>query len=102
MRTLAGLMPARAGSVRFEGREIVDLPTHRRVDGGIVLVPEGRLVFTFLTVEQNLRLGGIAPRARDGIEGRMENVFCKFSPVRERRRQIAGKNSGGGQAKLAD
>ena len=101
MRTLAGLIPARAGSVRFEGREIVDLPTHRRVDGGIVLVPEGRLVFTLLTVEQNLRLGGIAPRARDGIEDRMETVFGKFPRLRERRRQLAGSMSGGEQQMLA-
>src|SRR5258708_32898895 len=97
MRTLAGLIPARAGSVRFEGREIVDIPTHRRVDGGIVLVPEGRLVFALLTVEQNLRLGGVAPRARGGIEGRVETVFWKVPPVRGRGGHMADRLPGGGR-----
>jgi len=101
MRALAGLSPARAGSVRFEGREITDSPAHARVDGGIVLVPEGRMVFTLLTVEQNLRLGGIAPRARVGIDARMETVFEKFPRLRERRRQLAGSMSGGEQQMLA-
>jgi branched-chain amino acid transport system ATP-binding protein len=101
MRALAGLVPARAGSVRFVDREIVDTPTHARVEDGIVLVPEGRLVFTLLTVEQNLRLGGIARRAREGVDARMEEVFEKFPRLRERRRQLAGSMSGGEQQMLA-
>jgi branched-chain amino acid transport system ATP-binding protein len=101
MRALAGLLPARAGSVRFDGREIADLPTHARVEDGIVLVPEGRMVFTLLTVEQNLRLGGIAHRARRGIDARIETVFEKFPRLRERRRQLAGTMSGGEQQMLA-
>jgi branched-chain amino acid transport system ATP-binding protein len=101
MRTLAGLLPARAGSIRFAGREIVNLAAHHRVDSGIVLVPEGRMVFTLLTVEQNLRLGGIAPRARDGVDASMETVFGKFPRLRERRRQLAGSMSGGEQQMLA-
>jgi branched-chain amino acid transport system ATP-binding protein len=101
MRTLAGLIPARAGSVRFEGREIVDAPTHRRVDSGIVLVPEGRMVFTLLTVEQNLRLGGIAPHARGAIANSMDAVFTKFPRLHERRQQLAGSMSGGEQQMLA-
>jgi branched-chain amino acid transport system ATP-binding protein len=101
MRALAGLVTARAGSVRFGGDEIVNVPTHARVEDGIVLVPEGRLVFTLLTVEQNLRLGGIAPRARSGIDARMESVFERFPRLRERRHQLAGSMSGGEQQMLA-
>src|SRR5258708_34751775 len=94
MRTLAGLIPARAGSVRFEGREIVDIPTHRRVDGGIGLVPEGRLVFALPTVEQNLGLVRVPPRARARIEGWVETVFGQVPRVRARGRQPAGSMSG--------
>jgi branched-chain amino acid transport system ATP-binding protein len=101
MRTLAGLVPARAGSAHFKGREIINLPACRRVEDGIVLVPEGRMVFALLTVEQNLRLGGISPRARAGIDARMEAVFDKFPRLRERRRQLAGSMSGGEQQMLA-
>lgn len=101
MRTLAGVVPARGGAIRFEGRDIAALPAHRRVDDGIVLVPEGRMMFTLLTVEQNLRLGGIAPRARSGIDARMETVFAKFPRLRERRGQLAGSMSGGEQQMLA-
>ena len=101
MRALAGLVTARAGSVRFGGDEIVNKPTHTRVGDGIVLVPEGRLVFALLTVEQNLRLGGIAPRARGGIDARMESVFERFPRLRERRHQLAGSMSGGEQQMLA-
>jgi branched-chain amino acid transport system ATP-binding protein len=101
MRSLAGLVPARSGSVRFEGREIVHQPTHVRVEDGIVLVPEGRMVFTMLTVEQNLRLGGIARRARHGIDARMHQVLHRFPRLNERRRQLAGTMSGGEQQMLA-
>lgn len=101
MRALAGLVPASAGSVRFAGQEIVATPTHARVEKGIVLVPEGRMVFTLLTVEQNLRLGGIARRAREGIDARLDEVFDKFPRLRERRRQLAGSMSGGEQQMLA-
>jgi branched-chain amino acid transport system ATP-binding protein len=66
MRAVAGILKARGGRVLFKGRDIGAEPAHWRVSAGIALVPEGRLVFPTMTVEENLRLGAISPRARDG------------------------------------
>lgn len=101
MKAIAGLLPAWAGTIRFDGQDITKVPTHQRVEQGIVLVPEGRMVFTLLSVEQNLRLGAIAPRARDGIGERLEAMFRRFPRLEERRRQLAGSMSGGEQQMLA-
>ena len=84
MKAIAGLLPAFAGTIRFDGQDITSIPTYQRVDRGIVLVPEGRMVFTLLSVEQNLRLGAIAHRARDGLEERLEATFRRFPRLEER------------------
>jgi branched-chain amino acid transport system ATP-binding protein len=101
MRALCGLLPATSGSIIFQGEDITDWPAHRRVDAGLVLVPEGRLVFGNLSVEDNLRLGAITPRARTKWRARRDEMFDLFPRLRERRRQAASTLSGGEQQMLA-
>jgi len=100
LKTLVGLLPARRGSIRFEGREVAGVPAHRLVRAGIALIPEGRLVFPDQTVRDNLLLGGYARRG-DGIEGDIERHFDRFPILRERQGQLAGTLSGGEQQMLA-
>jgi branched-chain amino acid transport system ATP-binding protein len=98
---LAGIIDVDAGSLTFEGADITRWASHRRVDAGIVLVPEGRWVFPNLTVENNLRLGAITPRARAAWRARLEEIYALFPRLAERRRQAAGFLSGGEQQMLA-
>ena len=101
MRTLAGLLPVGSGSVRFAQDSIARRETHERVEAGMVLVPEGRWVFPALSVEENLRLGGITPRARASWKESLEQVYALFPVLPQRRRQAAGTLSGGEQQMLA-
>ena len=101
MRLIAGALPAQAGRLRFAGEDITDWPAHRRVDAGLALVPEGRLVFPSMTVEENLRLGAICHRARPATRQRCEEIYELFPRLRERRDQAAGTMSGGEQQMLA-
>ncbi len=101
MRTIAGALGAQGGRLRFAGEDITAWPAHRRVDAGLVLVPEGRLVFPTMTVEENLRLGAIARRARGAARARREEIYDMFPRLRERRDQRAGTMSGGEQQMLA-
>ncbi len=97
---LAGLLPVRAGAVRLSGRDITAAPVHSRIDHGIGLVPEGRRVFTDLTVDENLTVGG-SRLDRAAMEGSRGRVFDTFPRLAERRRQPAGSLSGGEQQMLA-
>ncbi len=101
MRLIAGALPVQAGRLRFAGEDITDWPAHRRVDAGLALVPEGRLVFPSMTVEENLRLGAIAHRARPDTRRRRDEIYDLFPRLRERRDQAAGTMSGGEQQMLA-
>ena len=101
MRLIAGALPVQAGRLRFAGEDITDWPAHRRVDAGLALVPEGRLVFPSMTVEENLRLGAICHRARPATRQRREEIYELFPRLRERRGQAAGTMSGGEQQMLA-
>ena len=101
MRTIAGLLPASGGVIRFNQRDIGATSAAARVQAGIALVPEGRLVFPTFSVEENLRLGAIAPRARPGWRARKEEMFGIFPRLAERSRQSAGSLSGGEQQMLA-
>ena len=101
MKTILGLIRPSAGTILYDGADISQSPSHRRVDSGIALVPEGRMVFAMLTVEQNLRLGAVVPRAHGGALERLESVYRQFPKLRERRRQLAGSMSGGEQQMLA-
>ncbi|MFE0019320.1 ABC transporter ATP-binding protein [Mesorhizobium sp. NPDC059054] len=101
MKTILGLIRANSGRVVYDGADISQSPSHSRVDGGIALVPEGRMVFAALTVEQNLRLGAVVPRAHGGALARLEEIYRQFPRLKERRRQLAGSMSGGEQQMLA-
>jgi branched-chain amino acid transport system ATP-binding protein len=101
LRAIAGLMTPRAGAIAFCGQDITRLPSHERTLLGIALVPEGRHVFPFLTVRENLELGGFKNR-RDGTKVRrmIDKIFDMFPRLRERSSQNAGTLSGGEQQML--
>jgi branched-chain amino acid transport system ATP-binding protein len=101
LRMIAGLLPVESGDIRFDGVAIGAWRSSQRVDGGIVLVPEGRLVFAQMSVHDNLRLGAYAPHARPAARATMERVFALFPRLAERRGQLAGTLSGGEQQMLA-
>jgi branched-chain amino acid transport system ATP-binding protein len=95
------MLPALAGTVEFDGAAITRLPSHELVRRGIALVPEGRGIFSRLSVLENLQLGGYSRAdARESAQD-LEHVFGLFPRLAERRRQIAGTLSGGEQQMLA-
>ena len=100
LRVLSGVQPASQGSVRFEGADITRTPARRRVQMGIVQVPEGRQVFAALSVEDNLRLGAFV-RPRHEIAAGLERMFGLFPILAAKRREAAGTLSGGQQQMLA-
>ncbi len=101
IRAIAGIERPAAGSIAFAGREISGLPPHRICDLGIGQVAEGRQVFPTLSVEENLQMGAMLPRARGDARRRLEEVYAMFPRLAERKRQLAGTMSGGEQQMLA-
>jgi branched-chain amino acid transport system ATP-binding protein len=102
LRAIAGVLHARTGSIHFRGQNITRLPSHARSALGISLVPEGRRVFAFLTVRENLELGAFKYRRDKGkVQALMDSVFAMFPRLSERGRQHAGTLSGGEQQMLA-
>jgi len=101
IRTIAGIERPRAGKVLFKGEDITGVPSHRICDLGIGQVAEGRQVFPSLTVEENLQMGGLLPRARARAAQTLREVYALFPRLAERRRQLAGTLSGGEQQMLA-
>ncbi|MBR6801957.1 MAG: ABC transporter ATP-binding protein [Eubacteriaceae bacterium] len=99
LRTIAGLVKAKAGTVEFMGQDITNMPTEQIVKLGIALVPEGRKVFADLTVEENLKIG--AYMRKDDIKPDLEWVYSLFPRLKERSWQYAGTLSGGEQQMLA-
>lgn len=101
LRAVAGVLMPRAGNIRFLGRPITRMPSHERTHLGIALVPEGRHVFPYLTVRENLEMGGFKFR-RDPrrLRGLMERALDWFPRLRERSGQRAGTLSGGEQQML--
>ncbi|HTY92475.1 MAG TPA: ABC transporter ATP-binding protein [Steroidobacteraceae bacterium] len=100
LNAVSGVVPAAAGSVRFEGRDITRLSPHQRVSAGIVQVPEGRLVLAHMSVRENLELGGYRRPAREVAAG-VQRMEERFPILRERRNAMAGTLSGGEQQMLA-
>jgi branched-chain amino acid transport system ATP-binding protein len=98
---LSGLVPAKAGSISFEGEELTRLPTHRIVERGLVQVAEGRAILTTLTVRENLELGAYRRRDRGAIAGDLERVLDLFPRLHDRIDAMAGNLSGGEQQMLA-
>ena len=101
IRTVAGMIAATGGRVRFAGVDITNLASDRVCEAGVAQVPEGRQLFPSLTVEDNLRLGGFLRRARARIGSNLARVFDLFPRLLERRGQLAGTLSGGEQQMVA-
>jgi len=99
MKTIAGLMDPEKGSITFMGDQIGGLDPDRVVQKGVALVPEGREVFPYLTIEENLKLGAFT--RRDSSADDLDLVYQYFPILKERRRQAAGFLSGGQQQMLA-
>ena len=100
LRTISGVQPATAGEIRFEGVRIDRMPAHRRVPLGIAQVPEGRQLFTPLSVEDNLRLGAWTRTSAD-IGTELARIFAMFPMLDALRHTAAGALSGGQQQMLA-
>ena len=101
LRCLCGLLARRAGEVRFMDERIDSLDTAAIVERGLIMVPEGRALFPFMTVEENLLLGGYAKRAKKDRARTLERVYALLPKLRERRAQLAGSLSGGEQQMCA-
>jgi branched-chain amino acid transport system ATP-binding protein len=101
LRTISGLTHPVRGQVRLRGKVISELPANRVVGLGLGHVPEGRRVFSRMTVRDNLFLGAYVRSDRDGIRRDQERIFTLFPRLKERRDQIAGTLSGGEQQMLA-
>src|SRR4051812_4097795 len=101
LKAIVGLVPAASGSVRLFGREANHVPTHRRVALGATLVPEGRAIFSGMTVRENLELGAFVKRDRSTLGRRLDRVIGLFPRLGERLAQAGGTLSGGEQQMLA-
>jgi len=100
LRSISGLTPARAGSIRFAGQDITHVPAHEVVSYGVALAPEGRHCFARMSVRENLDLGAHHRRGA-AIAEDLDRVFDLFPRLREREKQKAGTMSGGEQQMLA-
>jgi branched-chain amino acid transport system ATP-binding protein len=101
LRVISGLVAPRRGRVMLGNDDLTSVPAHERVDRGLVQVPEGRHLFPFMTVAENLALGAHTPRARRDREGTLAHVYRLFPVLDERRTQLAGSLSGGEQQMCA-
>jgi branched-chain amino acid transport system ATP-binding protein len=101
LRTIAGLTPARSGSIRFRGVSIERLPTFEIAKMGIALVPEGRRLFPYMSVFDNLLLGAFLKPDKKKREKTLQLIFEFFPILEERKQQLAGTLSGGQQQMLA-
>jgi branched-chain amino acid transport system ATP-binding protein len=101
LKAVSGLIRARSGKILFEGNEITNRPPHRIVELGLTHVPEGRMIFSNLTVLENLQMGAYRRRDRPGIKADFDYVYSIFPRLKERAKQMAGTLSGGEQQMLA-
>jgi len=101
IRSILRLTPPRLGTISFNGTVLDGLKTHEIIGLGIGCIPEGRRVFTRMTVEENLRVGAYLVRSNGAINRSLERVYSVFPRLKERRRQLAGTLSGGEQAMVS-
>ena len=101
INTIAGILRARGGNIRFDGQDITRLPPHRFCEAGIALVPEGRRLFTGMSVLENLELGSYLPRAKAQRRETLDEVISLFPVIREKLASPAGELSGGQQQMVA-
>jgi branched-chain amino acid transport system ATP-binding protein len=102
LRAISGMLPLHKGSIRLNGQDLASMPASRRVELGLVHVPEGRQMLAGLTVEENLVIGGYVKRKHaDWVTRTAEDVYRLFPVLKERRRQLTGSLSGGQQQMVA-
>jgi branched-chain amino acid transport system ATP-binding protein len=101
LRGLSGLIKPRDGSIRFDDQELAGMAAHRIARLGVVQAPEGRQVFTEMTIAENLAMGAYLEKDAAAVARRRDNVLSRFPRLRERLTQLAGLLSGGEQQMLA-
>jgi len=101
LRAIIGALRPRGGKVTFAGEDVTRLSAHTKTARGLVLVPEGRQLFSNMSVEENLEMGAYSHRARQHFKTQLEQVYTMFPRLKERREQKAGTFSGGEQQMLA-
>lgn len=101
LKAVSGILPSNKGTIYFDEKNITGLPSHQRVELGLVQVPEGRHVFPYMSVMENLELGSILPKARAKRKENLAKVFDLFPRLSERSKQMARTLSGGEQQMLA-
>ncbi|MBS0542270.1 MAG: ABC transporter ATP-binding protein [Proteobacteria bacterium] len=101
LNAIGGVLPIAGGDIHYAGDRINTVPAHKRLRRGIALVPEGRGIFTRLTVEENLRMGAYTRNDKNAIESDLERVYTMLPRVKERLPQVAGTLSGGEQQMVA-
>src|SRR6201987_560289 len=100
-KAISGVVPAGAGAITYEGRNLLAIPAHQRMHLGIAHVPEGRQVFAAMTVLETLEMGAYSGRGRSTWQRNLDRIFALFPVLAERRSQLAGTLSGGEQQMLA-
>jgi len=101
LKAVSGIIPCKQGAIYFDGKDIAALPSHVRVQMGLVQVPEGRHIFPYMSVLENLELGSILPKARAKRKESLAQVFDLFPRLRERAKQMGRTLSGGEQQMLS-
>jgi len=101
LKNISRLVRADSGRLTFDGQDLLDLESHQVVERGIIQVPEGRRIFSEMTVLENLRMGSYVPSTRADREKNIERAFTLFPRLKERQRQLGGTMSGGEQQMLA-
>jgi branched-chain amino acid transport system ATP-binding protein len=101
LHSISGLVRARSGEILFEDEDLMHVPSHQIVPRGVIQVPEGRRMFSRLSVEENLRMGGFTLPNQGMVREGIDRAYTMFPRLRERRNQLAGTLSGGEQQMLA-
>jgi branched-chain amino acid transport system ATP-binding protein len=101
LNAISGLVPISGGEILFDGKRIDSLPSHEIIEKGIIQVPEGRRIFPFMTVRENLEMGSYNRKAREKSRESMQRVYELFPRLAERKDQLGESMSGGEQQMLA-
>jgi branched-chain amino acid transport system ATP-binding protein len=101
IKALSGTIGSVTGHIEFAGHSLEKIPAHQRVELGLVQVPEGRMLFPFMTVHENLELGAFSKSSRRDKDRNLEKVYTLFPVLKDRRNQRAGSLSGGEQQMCA-
>lgn len=101
LKTISGLLKAESGKITMDGEDITRVDSHVIVQRGIIQVPEGRQIFTKMTIEENLKLGAFLQKDKAKVEANFERALTLFPILKERLKQMAGTLSGGEQQMLA-